>query len=68
MARHLCVKLGYQQEKQRLHRLLADLRGNDYSAIIKAAEELERFEELWRTLPMLDKKRLLQAHLTAVLI
>ncbi|MCD6553439.1 MAG: recombinase family protein [Anaerolineae bacterium] len=58
----------YQQEKQRLHRLLADLRGNDYSAIIKAAEELERFEELWRTLPMLDKKRLLQAHLTAVLI
>jgi len=58
----------YQQEKQHLHRLLADLRGNDYSAIIKAAEELERFEELWRTLPMLDKKRLLQAHLTAVLI
>ncbi|MBC7249308.1 MAG: recombinase family protein [Anaerolineae bacterium] len=58
----------YQREKQFLHHRLADLRGNDYSAIIQAAEQLARFEELWRTLPMLDKKRLLQAHLTAVLI
>ena len=58
----------YQQEKQRLHQRWADLHPKDYSAIIKAGEELERFEELWRTCTMLERKRLLQAHLTAVLI
>ena len=58
----------YQQEKLLLHRQLADLQGNDYSAIMKASEELERFEKLWRTCTMLERKRLLQAHLTAVLI
>jgi hypothetical protein len=35
---------------------------------MKAAEELKRFEALWRTGTMLERKRLLQAYLTAVLI
>ena len=58
----------YQQDKHHLHRRLADLRGNNYSAIIKASKELEGLDEFWYTLSMLERKRLLQAHLTAVLI
>ncbi len=58
----------YHREKQRLHRRLADLRPGEYFDIIEAGEQLENFEELWRTLTMLDKKRLLRAALTAVLV